>query len=247
MKKRKGFSLIELLLALAIFSVIALSLYSTFAAGIQLNKRSEDIQKVYREVRWALETMVKEFENAATYDFSASYPGQTPFRGNDDTVTFLLPTGEGLKFISYYLHDPDRGEVHTVEIGAAYSRNVPVIVRSHEDPRLTYLVREERSFIDYLQSPDSHNGQIEILCTQVKNEGLKFTYAFLEGKEENQRIVWRAPWTLPYVPSGVHLELTFIDPTLSQKEITWPRDIIIPTGFWGPEVETKTETDLLGY
>ncbi len=71
--------MIEALLGLAIFSVIAVTLYSTFWSGIQIDQRLED--RIYRQASWALEGMARELQNATIYDFSSSYPDINGFLG----------------------------------------------------------------------------------------------------------------------------------------------------------------------
>ena len=46
-----GFTIIELLIALSIFAVIAVTLYSTFFAGISVWKRSGDKSGTYQDIR----------------------------------------------------------------------------------------------------------------------------------------------------------------------------------------------------
>ncbi|MBL7131939.1 MAG: prepilin-type N-terminal cleavage/methylation domain-containing protein, partial [Candidatus Omnitrophica bacterium] len=43
----KALTLIEILIALTIFSIIAVSLYSTFSSGILAWKKSEDVNRLY--------------------------------------------------------------------------------------------------------------------------------------------------------------------------------------------------------
>ena len=127
-KINSAFTLIELLLGLSIFSVVSLCLYASFSTGIHLSRRSEKNNKIYREIRWALEQMSLDLENAVFYDFSNSYPGKLSFIGEDEKISFLLPSDEGLKVVSYYHMKPSESKIHQTLIGKTYSKNVNQII-----------------------------------------------------------------------------------------------------------------------
>jgi prepilin-type N-terminal cleavage/methylation domain-containing protein len=67
--KMRGFTLIEILLGLTIFAVIGLSLYTTFANGIQLSRQSEQLENLYREARWTYDILAADLENMVSYQF----------------------------------------------------------------------------------------------------------------------------------------------------------------------------------
>lgn len=229
----KGFTLIEVLLGLTIFSIIALSLYSTFHSGIEINKRSEEDNKVYREARWLLDRLAKDLENMSSYDFANSYPSLRAFNGDENRLSLVLPTEEGLKVVSYLLQSPQQDTVFKTIIGRHTKRNVSFISRFEERLNLDLFVRKESSFADYLQTEPDKDIEEEILSTSVKEGSLKFSYAFLEGEGENAKITWRDSWKEKYLPSGVRIQITLVKSGRLPEPVTMERDIYIPTGYLG--------------
>lgn len=82
----RGFSLIELLLALAIFSTIAATLSGIFSAGISLWKRWGSSSQMEQEARAILLRMNRELQNALPYkgSFSGTANQISFFTGWDD-------------------------------------------------------------------------------------------------------------------------------------------------------------------
>ena len=226
---KSGFTLIELLLGLIIFSVVGLTIYTTFSAGISLSHRSEKGGEVYREIKTTFNLMTKELENMAPYNFSESYPGQKAFTAKENEITFILPTAKGLKVVRYHLADPEETSIQKTIIGQTYSRNVSGVVNLEEISRIKYLVREEADFKDYLQS-GLDDALVEILATHVEEDGLKFSYAYLEGEKE-ENIVWKNEWDSDYIPLGVRIEINFLPAEGGNIPLT--KDILIPTGYFG--------------
>jgi general secretion pathway protein J len=77
-----GFTLIEVLVSLAIFSVIALAVYSTFAAGVGAWRRAQEFSSTYRTARLVLDDMAQELTNAVSL-------AGTDFVGEPQRVSLL--------------------------------------------------------------------------------------------------------------------------------------------------------------
>ncbi len=228
---KKGFSLIEILIALTIFSTIVVTLYSTFWSGIKIDQRLED--KTYRQASWALEEMAKEFENAAKYDFSNSYPDINEFLGEKDRVSFLLPSGQGLKVIQYYLEQAEEVFVHKVIIGKRSKKNVSVTESRQEALVQKVLVREEYDFVDFVNGVKTDSLK-EAVCFNVEEQGLEFSYAYLETSEDDSKLDWQDSWRNDYVPAGIKVKLKLVSQDQGDLFIV-RRSIYIPAGRWGEE------------
>ena len=237
---RRAFTLIELLLALSIFAMVALCVYGTFWAGVKLNQRSEGESAAYHQIRLALDLMSVDLENAVLYDFTNSYPGKTAFTGENDVVTFFLATGKGLKVIRYYLDSPQEGSVHKVVVGARHDRNVDTLVDYREqEVRLRNLVREERDFPEYVSGVIAKDHAAEVIATNVREDSLEFSYGYLlstAGSEGNKTVdvyEWREAWTESNIPSMVRIEMDFLLTGPVQRVIAMRKDVFIPHGFLG--------------
>lgn len=234
-KNRSGFTLIEILLSLTIFSVIALTLYSTFATGMQLARRSENAAKIYREIRWSLERMKTDLQNTVDYDFRRSYPDRRVFTGKPDRVSFLIATDQGLKRVTYSLKAPEQNVIYQAIMGRHHSRNISQYTNYREQRNIYLLVREEQSFVDSLQEEEARNVQSDIVSTSLLEGGLEFSYPFLEGAGDNPRIVWKGAWEERYLPAAVHVKMRFINYENKEVPIIVEQDIFVPTGFGGEE------------
>ena len=180
-KPRRAFTLVELLLALSIFSMVALCVYGTFWAGVRINQRSEGESAAYHQMRLALDLMSVDLENAVPYDFTNSYPEKTAFTGTNDVVTFLLSTGKGLKVIRYYLDSPREGSVHKVVVGARYDRNVDTLVDYRkQEVRLRDLMREEWDLPEYVSGVTAKDHAVEVIATNIGENSLKLSYGYAQ-------------------------------------------------------------------
>jgi len=243
MRRRKekchAFTLIEVLLGLTIFAIIALSLYNTFASGLLLERRSKTLGRVYREATWSLNRMAEDLENMLPYNFAGSYPEKTAFSGDEKKTTFLLGSNEGLKVVSYYIQTPETATIHKVIIGERTKRNKAITVRKEErEARVAFLVREERSLTDYLQSVvQSQDEDVEIMSSRIKEGGLSFQYAYKEGQESTAEIEWKSTWKGKEIPAGVRIQMIFLSMDKSNKPVSFERTVFIPPGTWGREEE----------
>lgn len=65
---RKGFTFVELLIAVLIFSIIVVSLYSAFGVGLAAYKKGERVASVYQQIRLVLDSVGLDLRNS--YKFS---------------------------------------------------------------------------------------------------------------------------------------------------------------------------------
>lgn len=84
MKKRKAFTLVELLLAAAIFAVVVVSIFSAFHTGIFSYRNIDDAIELYQSARRALERMNLDVRNAFSYSAD-----DAKFTGDANSISFL--------------------------------------------------------------------------------------------------------------------------------------------------------------
>jgi len=225
----KAFTLIELLLGLSIFSIIALCVYSTFSGGIRLAGISQDQTKIYRDIRLTLNLIEKELENAVGYDFSGSYPEIPAFKGDSDQITFLLGSDEGLKAVSYYLVPPESGTIHKILIGKTHSKNIAIDMDYRQETSAHYLVRKERSFADYVNNDRDENAEVEIISMEVERDGIQFRFGY-EESEADGTLSWTNNWDSKGIPRFVTVEINFILDEKKDRIFTVKKDMVIPSG-----------------
>jgi len=80
-KDYQGFTLLELLIAVTIFSIVSIAIYSSFSVGIRAWRKAEESYKVRQEARHALEDIGYELRTAVNFT-------PVPFEGSSDCVSF---------------------------------------------------------------------------------------------------------------------------------------------------------------
>lgn len=81
-RKEQGFTLIELVVSLTIFSVISLPIYSSFAGGISVWRKAREFSSVYQTARLLLDHMAMELKNAVKVS-------GTEFNGGPRSISFI--------------------------------------------------------------------------------------------------------------------------------------------------------------
>ena len=233
---KRGFTLVELIVGLSIFAIIALSLYSTFSQGIRLNRRVSQTEDMYREIRWAMETLALDLENAAEYQYADPMTGEEAriFLGNEKSLSFIVPTDSGLKKVQYYLQSPEESSIHQVFVNESSRKNAQIITQYEETAeRADFLMREETALFNLNQSSDKAAGDVEILSQYVQKGNLHFFYAYRNEDSSGDTIDWQTQWSAPHNPAGVRVQIVFVSSERAQGIITIQRDVLIPTGSWG--------------
>jgi prepilin-type N-terminal cleavage/methylation domain-containing protein len=232
-----GLTLIELLLGLLIFSLIAMSLYSTYINGVRVSQRVRLRDDLFREARWMIDALTLDLENMVAYR-GPLVPGETvkgSFAGSEDHLSMILPTEDGLSQIKYYLRLPEYGSVFQTVVQRRSSLDEVTVDRQKESSRIVYLIREERPLRlpDGQEEPaDDLERGAEILSRMVQEGSLRLAYAD-RGQTGELGISWRADWDEAYFPSGVRVELTLQPDSEDEPPRHIRKDILIPLGVWG--------------
>jgi prepilin-type N-terminal cleavage/methylation domain-containing protein len=84
--RNKSFTLVELLISLAIFSVVILSIYSAFGTGITSYNRIDSAFTLYQRARVILKRMELDLNNGFVY---SPLGPETKFKGSEKTLEFF--------------------------------------------------------------------------------------------------------------------------------------------------------------
>ncbi len=80
---KKGFTLVEMLVALTIFSIVALSVSSIFRSGVRTWRAGNEWSEENQTFRTFFQTITKELQN------SVNYSPEMPFEGTGREISFL--------------------------------------------------------------------------------------------------------------------------------------------------------------
>ena len=176
--QQKGFTLIEILVSLSIFSIIALAVYSSFAGGIRAWRRAQEFSSVFQTSRLLLEDMARELKN------TVSITGME-FEGTSRKVSFVtldqspflqldhLSTTHHLSWVSYEL-------------------------RRGRDFSGLDLYRRKGSD---LQRP----GEAQLIVDSIEQMEFQYTYKNEAGEMQPWSTTWNVKEQIPY---GVKIDLS---------------------------------------
>ncbi|MDP3729999.1 MAG: type II secretion system protein GspJ [Candidatus Omnitrophota bacterium] len=93
----EGFTFIELIIAVTIFSIIAVSVYSVFRAGVRLWSGTNPIIQANQSTRYFFNTISKDLKNSVSYNtaapraktFGSSDEGNANFEGEEQKISFM--------------------------------------------------------------------------------------------------------------------------------------------------------------
>lgn len=225
---QKGFTLLEILLAMFIFAVVLSTLYTAYTGTFRNIDETESQADVYRMARVALERMVEDLESAYL-----SYRASNP-KSEEDT---LQPT----EFV---------GE--TTEIDDRDADTLRFLSRAHlvfyeEDKeagiaRIVYEVRqseeEEESFVLYRsdtpgfeEGPEEGTGGL-ILCEGI--HALDFTYYDDEGRAHDSWDSTREEFK-GRLPMMVTILLEFVNKTNPESPLKFTTGVALPMAEEGYE------------
>ena len=193
--RNRGFTLLELMLALTMLAVVVTIVFGTFRVGVRAWEKGESDVELRHKQRTVLEQMRRQLASMSTRLLLED--GQKPFspRGEDSRLRFVseLPllheNGYGLVYVEYRV---DRGEGDGV-ILSLFERN------------LVFL--EEDFFED---EPDAD--QFIQLLTGISS----FSFEYMNRSAEGEKGEWQEEWNPedePFFPLAVKISLTVADDT----------------------------------
>ena len=207
MTKARGFTFIELLIAVSIFAVVAIALYSTFFAGISVWKRSGEDGNIYQDARFVFDDITKDLKNSL-------YGGEDEksafaFSGNAQEIIFI--TLEPL----FFEEDISRKEL----VKVAYS------VDGEEGQLIRRMAGKSLGF-------DIEKAEKEILLKDV--EEFTFMYCYDSG-DEDEPYIWKEEWDdeKMRVPRGVKVSFSIKAEEGKKKAPEFSKIIFVPTGVLG--------------
>lgn len=196
---QRGFTLIEIMLALALMAFVTSLLWGTFSQTAKIKKRLETAQDRTHTVRVALMRMTREIEMAfrAASDSMGTQERRTMFSGTAHNDF------DELRF-SWFGHQRMRADAPEGDTSLVTYLSMP----DPEDSTVTNLMRRETKRLE-AKDPKLMSAETYILCPAVSR--LKFAYYDYKQKD------WREEWDTTkadgqtYMPTQVRISLTVLD------------------------------------
>lgn len=227
--KLKGFTLVELLLGLAISAIIGVSIYSVFWSALKLDDRMRSIHENYMELLMADQVLTLDLGNAVSLDFSNSYPDAVIFDGQKTGFAFLTQTPKGIKRVRYYSGLPDQGYLSKTMIGRVINPSTRVTAYSKGSLPIVFLLRQESSLADWLNET-TNDTSIQIAVAGLNKGSFNCQYApFVKNLHTigSQGIVYKDSWDDKGLPLAVSCSFTLYDPKNHKEGLLFKRDIFL--------------------
>jgi len=227
-KGSEGFSLVELLLGLAIAAIIGASVYNLFWSATKLDDKMRRVHENYMEVLMADHSLTRDLENAVSLDLSRSYPDTKIFDGQKTELSFLTQTPEGIKRVRYFSGLVDWGNLTHAVIGRVInpSRGIGFIKTSLP---IEFLLRQESSLADW-ENGSSGSLNIQIVAAGLKKGTFNCQYApFVKDVHASgvSGIVYKDSWDDKNMPLAVSCRFSLYDPAKPQAGYNFKRDIFL--------------------
>ncbi|MFA5146427.1 MAG: prepilin-type N-terminal cleavage/methylation domain-containing protein [Candidatus Omnitrophota bacterium] len=176
---KKAFTFIELIIAVTIFSIIAVSIYSTFRAGIRVWLRANPVIEESQANRVFFETVARDLKRAFIY----TYPdGAVKFDASADRVSFMTM-------------------VDVASAGALPHEEYARVTYSLNPEEMTI----ERAVAGRGEGFDELYARRTVLLNGIRKEEFGFAYCY-KGPSADQPYEWKAAWEdSNKVPRGVKI------------------------------------------
>ena len=222
-----AFTLVELLLGLAIAAIIGVTVYNIFWSAVRLDDRMRRVHDNYIKLLLADRFLTRGLEGAVSLDFSASYPDARSFEGHPSEFSFLTQTPKGIKRVRYYSGTSREAPAAKTMIGRVvnplnkdHSRGLPV----------ESLMRQESSMADWLNET-SNDTSAQVVVAGIKKGSFNCQYApFAKDFHSSgaKGIVYKDSWDDKGLPLSVSCSFILYDLQKPRAGVIFKRDIFLP-------------------
>lgn len=179
LRRKDGFTLVEMLIAVLIISVLAGAVYATFAQGLRLWQRAGQ-EGPALEMEFFLEEMISDLRNAMPY-------GSAVLSGDTD-------------YIQFYKLAPGGG---AAEEGNGDRLDVPVRLRYQADPVGKAVMKKEESYFKILAPKTDVPAREKMVASGIGT--CRFEYY---GRDSHRNVYeWKRRWSESYFPAAIKISL----------------------------------------
>lgn len=130
MKKNKGYTMIELLVALSIFVIVVVVVLGLFSTAIKGQRKVISQQNVQENARFLLEFMAKEIRMSTITSGNGTSGSLTLIRSDGDSVTYSVVSGK------IYRNSGQVSSDEVMVIGNFYVEGVGAGISDNQQPKV---------------------------------------------------------------------------------------------------------------
>lgn len=213
MNKKKGFTFVELIIAITIFSVMAVSIYSVFRAGVRLWSGTNPLIRANQSTRYFFNTISADLKNSISYN-AASAVVKT-FGSSDEKIANFEGDRQKISFITLVEVSGDGILPHTELARVVYSFD-----RSKKTVKRAVATKAEGLNESYAKAVD--------ILTGIDDKDFGFEYCYKETFSPTEyEYEWKDEWSEEDMDKGK------IPRGVKVKAGLYSKTIFIPTGRLG--------------
>ncbi len=201
-----GFTVIELILALALTAIIGVSLFTVYNNAVRADAQSRRLYDSMIKGYMMLTTFEEDVSKAVNYRYhpSGQSSDQLLFYGETDQLSFVKETGVGLQWIQYTTKRPQQAVIRATTVGQRFKKNQDQILENDAPggSELQMFIRRQSVFLgkpDTTFAPDND----EIMTKRLLSQGLVFSY----GRVSQQGMIWTQRWNDSSLPAAIKVDL----------------------------------------
>lgn len=206
--KKKGFTLIEVLLAAVVGAIVLVTVNHVLWTGLKVEERLRFIHNNFVNVLRADYILSRDLENAIRLDLSLSYPELKIFLGKPREIQFLINTDKGIKRVRYFVGRLDnsarKGEVETI-------------------------FRQEVGLSDWVNH-GIEQASAEVLLTSVEKDSFECKYAAWPNQLDKNNLVsisYKDQWSENGLPMMVMCRYSLFDTKNKEMVTAFQREMYL--------------------
>ena len=221
-----AFTLVEMLLGMAIFAVTAAGLYSVLGGSLRLEKKVRDLHARCQDIRLTFDLLDKDLENMIPYPFEKGRSDRWTFKGRRDQMSFFIPADEGVEQIEYSAGDVDAGgrredRLYRVKNGREIFEEDKA---DRGDKGRSYFMRRSLPLAVILSGVNGKGVPVALVGGLVP-EGVRFCYGVLsKDKFGERKVAFQDEWKDDHIPDVIRIEIFLDDRKASGERVTVRRD-----------------------
>jgi type II secretion system protein J len=153
---KHGFTVVEIILVVFIFSLVALAVYRVLAVAMKANDNVQAQSETFRALMATFHLIEHDLNNMVPYDFGVDSELRA-FSGDAHAIRMIVPTENGLKVVRYVFNEA-RGD----------------------------LIRFEQPFVDLLDGEPLSDEQGQIIFAHPALRNVQFFFGYLDKDKDRE-------------------------------------------------------------